>query len=145
MLSCTEFICAYNELFKFLHRRYGREAVDRLWEGISDEFLENLRELAARDGLRGMNEYWSRALTEEGGDWEIEMSPRHFEIRIRACPSVGKLRRAGHIEPYADYCGHCDTLYRRVLEPLGYRYEIEYIDREKGACRVRISLPEEEA
>ena len=30
-----------------------------------------------------------------------------------------------HIEPYYDYCRHCDVLYRRVLEPLGYQYTID--------------------
>lgn len=27
MISCTEFIMAYNELFKFLEKRYEKEAV----------------------------------------------------------------------------------------------------------------------
>ena len=32
MISCTEFILSYNELFAFLDRRYGRSEVDKLWD-----------------------------------------------------------------------------------------------------------------
>jgi len=39
MISCTEFILAYNELFKFLEERHGKEAVIDFWKGISDNFL----------------------------------------------------------------------------------------------------------
>ena len=31
MISCTEFIPAYSELFSFLDERFGRDEVDRLW------------------------------------------------------------------------------------------------------------------
>ncbi len=34
MISCTEFIPAYSELFKFLHERGGREAVVKFWESL---------------------------------------------------------------------------------------------------------------
>ena len=32
MISCTEFILSYNELFAFLDRKYGRAEVDKLWD-----------------------------------------------------------------------------------------------------------------
>ena len=35
MVSCTEFILAYNELFKFLEEGYGKRAVIKFWEYIS--------------------------------------------------------------------------------------------------------------
>ena len=31
MISCTEFIPAYSELFSFLEERHGRDEVDRFW------------------------------------------------------------------------------------------------------------------
>ena len=39
MISCTEFIPAYSELFKFLEAQGGREAVEAFWEHLSDRFL----------------------------------------------------------------------------------------------------------
>ena len=32
MISCTEFIPAYSELFAYLEEKYGRGEVDRLWK-----------------------------------------------------------------------------------------------------------------
>ena len=32
MISCTEFIPAYSELFTYLEDQYGREEVDRFWK-----------------------------------------------------------------------------------------------------------------
>ncbi len=53
MIPCTDFIPAYSELFKFLERIGGREAVVDFWEYLSDNFLENLRQLVEEHGLRG--------------------------------------------------------------------------------------------
>ena len=55
MISCTEFIMAYSELFAFLEERHAKDALIRFWEGLSDEFLHNLRELVAEKGLAGMH------------------------------------------------------------------------------------------
>ncbi len=30
-----------------------------------------------------------------------------------------------HIEPYKHYGEHCHTLYRKVLEPFGFEYDID--------------------
>ena len=65
MISSTEFIMAYNELFKFLEEHYGKEAVIDFWIGISDNFLNNLRKLVAKKGIEGMKEYWTHTLSEE--------------------------------------------------------------------------------
>ena len=53
MISCTEFIPAYSELFKFLHRLGGKEAVEDFWNDLSDRFLGNLRDLVEENGIRG--------------------------------------------------------------------------------------------
>ena len=73
MISCTEFIPAYSELFKFLHQQGGRDAVVKFWESLSDAFLDNLRDLAASKGLAGCFEYWSHTLTEEAADFRMTL------------------------------------------------------------------------
>ena len=136
MISCTEFIPAYSELFKFLHNIGGKEAVVMFWENLSDSFLDNLRDLAARKGLAGCFEYWSHTLTEEAADFRIMLDEKKgvFEIHMRYCPSMGRLMELEHIEPYEWYCEHCDTLYRRVLEPLGFEYHIDLTQCRKACC-----------
>lgn len=138
MISCTEFILAYNELFKFLHRKYGKEAVIGFWEYISDEFLTNLDILVREKGIDGMREYWTHTLTEEKADYIMKAGKNSFEIYMRQCPSVGMLNKSG-AEKYPYYCEHCGLLYKRVIEKYGFTYEVDYIDTDKGVCRVRVT------
>ena len=139
MISCTEFIMAYSELFAFLEERHGKETVIRFWEQLSDEFLGNLRHLVAEKGLEGMHEYWTRTLTEEGGEHSMVLTDEEFRIEMRACPSVAVLRRNKHLKPYPDYCEHCTVLYRRVIEPFGYKCEVTIHDPVAGRCTLRVT------
>ena len=138
MISCTEFILAYNELFKFLEKRYGKEAVKDFWIGTSDNFLQNLNKLVAEKGIQGMKEYWTHTLGEEGAKYEMNATEDEFIIDMYECPSVGILRRNRHIKRYPDYCKHCDILYRRIIEKYGFIYNYEYIDENAGKCRLTV-------
>lgn len=141
MISCTEFIPAYSAYFSFLHELDGKEAVVRFWEYLSDTYLDNLRDLAKEKGLRGLYEYWAAALNEEAADFVMTLDEDEgvFQIDMRHCPSKGRLLQLTQMEAYPDYCQHCDVLYRRVLEPLGYEYDIDLsrTDQAQGTITVR--------
>ena len=137
MISCTEFILAYNELFAFIEERHGRQELIRFWEELADEFLHNLRDLVAERGLAGMHEYWTHTLTEEGADQTMTLSEDDFRIDMHKCPSVAILRQNKHITPFPDYCEHCAVLYRRVIEPFGFRCEVQV--HEEGRCTLRVT------
>ena len=145
MISCTEFVTAYSELFTFLEERHGKQAVAAFWERLSDEFLHNLRDLVAEKGLAGMHEYWSHTLTEEGGDHTMTLTDQEFRIEMRQCPSVAVLRSNRHVKPYPDYCEHCTVLYSRVIEPFGFRCEILIQDPVQGRCTLRVTPHPENA
>ena len=138
MISCTEFIPAYSELFKFLDKKEGEAEVVRFWENLSDSFLGNLRDLAEKKGVAGCFEYWSHTLNEEAADFRMELDEENdvFSIEIRDCPSKGRLLAEKHIEPYEHYCEHCDVLYRRVLEPLGFTVEVDSSQCDKAKCKL---------
>ena len=138
MIPCTEFIPAYSELFKFLEAKGGETAVADFWNFLSDTFLGNLRDLVVANGIRGCWLYWSRTLNEEAADFTMELDEKAGEFRIvmHHCPSKGRLMSYSHIQPYGDYCRHCDALYRRVLEPLGYRYEVDLSHADRAMCSV---------
>jgi hypothetical protein len=140
MISCTEFIPAYSELFRYLEERGGREEVVRFWEDLSDRFLGNLRALVEEHGLRGCWLYWSHTLNEEAADFRMELDEEagEFRIIIRDCPSKGLLMSLDHMEPYHDYCGHCDVLYRRVLEPLGYECVADLSECDEARCSIMV-------
>ena len=93
MISCTEFIPAYSELFKFLQGRGGQKAVQGFWEYLSDSFLGNLKSLMLQNGIRGCWLYWSHTLNEEAADFTMELDEEagEFKIIMHRCPSKGRL------------------------------------------------------
>ena len=141
MISCTEFIPAYSELFKYLHEKGGKAAVQEFWDDLSDRFLANLKDEVECRGLRGCWNYWARTLNEESGDFSMTLDEKAGEFRIdmHHCPSKGRLLELKHMDPYPDYCKHCDALYRRVLEPLGYAYSLDTSHCDKAACVLMVS------
>jgi len=138
VISCTEFIPAYSELFKFLEKKGGKKAVLDFWNFLSDTYLTTLRDLVAAHGLKGCWLYWSRSLNEEAADFTMELDEAAGEFRIvmHRCPSKSRLLEPDGIEPYRDYCRHCDVLYRRVLEPLGFKYIIDLSRTDEARCAV---------
>lgn len=138
MIGSTEFICVYNELFKFLHEEGGKEHVIAFWEGIREEFLTNLRDYIREDGLKGMYRYWSHTLGEEGGRHHMTLYDDMFVIDMHDCPSAKKVFRLGKAEPYPDYCEHCVWLYPPMIREFGYDCDFQIIDCEKGRCRLTV-------
>ena len=144
MISCTEFIPAYSELFKFIQAREGHEGVRKYWEHISDMYVRpRLGALVSKHGIRGCYEYWSHSLNEEAADFlmTLDEDTGIFTLEMRACPSKGMLDRLSYIKPYPFYCGHCDLLYRRVLEKLGYIYEYTLPREKEASCRLTVRDP----
>jgi len=140
MISCTEFIPAYSELFKYLHAKGGEKAVRDFWNYLSDNFLGNLKSLVEANGIRGCWMYWSHTLNEEAADFTMELDEEkgEFSILMRHCPSKGRLLELHHLVSYPDYCGHCDVLYRRVLEPLGYDCIADLSRTDQAQCSLLV-------
>ncbi|NPV54875.1 MAG: hypothetical protein HPY71_15395 [Firmicutes bacterium] len=135
MISCTEFILAYNEIFKFLKELGGQPALDDFWRNISQKYLLNLEELVSRDGIRGMEAYWRHTLEEEAADYEMTVTDDTFLIDMKQCPSVDLLNRSG-VEKCDSYCAHCEALYEPIIERYGYSFRMELLDPDKGVCRL---------
>lgn len=137
MISCTEFIPAYSELFRFLEKKGGYGEVMGLWEFLSDHYLKrSLKALVRKHGIRGCWMYWSKSLNEEAADFTMELDEQagEFVIKMHHCPSRGLLNRLKHYKQYPRYCEHCDVLYRRVLEPLGFECESDMTRCGQAAC-----------
>jgi len=137
MISCTEFIPAYSEGFKFLEKKGGFGEVQEFWNHLSDLYLESsLKKLVSEMGIRGCYIYWKKALSEEAADYIISLDEDKGEFRIdmRWCPSKGMLNELDYMEAYDKYCLHCPALYSRVLEPLGYSFEMDLSRTDRAQC-----------
>lgn len=134
MICEADFIQKYNELFKCLHQYGGKQAVIDFWSALSDVICGELREKIKAKGLAGAVEYWSYTLSQENADVSIHYEHVNgkelLKLRINKCPSLAKLEC-----PYEHYCEHCNVLYRKVVEPLGYKYTLATGD---GGCLIMI-------
>ena len=140
MISCTDIIPAYSAYFNYLEQTDGSAAVVAFWEYLSDQFLRNLHDLAAEKGLQGCFDYWSHTLNEEAADFVMTLDENEgvFTIDMKTCPSKSRLLESKHIKPYPRYCDHCDILYRRVLEPLGFSYDIDLSRIDQAQCTLTV-------
>ena len=140
MISCTQFIPAYSEGFKFLETLGGRAEVEQFWAELSHRYLkDSLGKLVAEQGLKGCFAYWSHALNEEAADFTMTLDEEEgeFSILMNHCPSKGMLLDMKHLVPYPSYCDHCSALYRPVVEKHGYTYQ-EEVDAEHAKCKIII-------
>ena len=143
MISCTQFIASYSELFTYLEKIGGEKAVSDYWEHLASFGIKGLEELAAAKGLRGCYEYWSHTLNEEAADFTMTLDEEAgtFTIDMAHCPSKGRLLELKQLIPYRNYCGHCNVLYRRILEPLGFRYDYDMSGCGEARCCLTITDP----
>jgi hypothetical protein len=137
MISANEFILFYSEIFKYLDKNFGKEDVGKLWEGIKNTYCQRIDAIIKEKGLKGMYEYWSKTLAEEGGKYHLTLTDDEFIIDMYYCPSMGKLLNT-HVEPYEDYCGHCPALYNEIIEKHGFKVNFYIINRGKGECRLHV-------
>jgi len=147
MISCTEFIPAYSELFTYLDNKFGRPEVERFWTYLFKPTGEGipLINFLKKDGLRGAWDYWKGTLTEEAADVTKYMNEEEGWIfsEMHYCPSKGRLlelEKEIGIKPYYDYCGHCDY-YRAALEKVGLTWVRNHIHTDKAQCESLIYDP----
>ncbi len=144
MISCTEFIWVYNELFRFIEAKGGESELRAFWKGISDHFLSNLRQYIAEEGLKGMHRYWSHTLGEEGGRHVLSLYDDMFIIDMHDCPSAKLVHHSGRVVPFEKYCEHCLWLYPPLIREFGYEVDYHLISCEKGRCRMTVTTPRQD-
>ena len=145
MISCTEFIPSYSELFTYLEKEHGRDEVDRFWEYLFDPDHSPLFAFLEKEGIKGCWTYWKGTLNEEAADFTMYLNEKRgfYHNVMHWCPSKGRLLQLKDtvgVEPYHDYCLHCD-LYRRAAEKSGLKYIYNFAGTDKAACSMLIYDP----
>ena len=147
MISCTEFIPCYSELFTYLENKNGRGEVDRFWKYlfVPDGKGIPLVNFVMKEGIKGCYSYWAGSLNEEAADFTMYLNEKRgfFMCTMHKCPSKGRLLALKDeigITPYHDYCLHCDS-YRSAIEKVGLNYTYNFNGIEKAACSLLITDP----
>jgi len=144
MISCTEFIPAYSELFKFIDEVSGREAVYKFWKDLFKPENHPLNHLIPKYGkLRACWENWYVVFTEEACDNTMLYNEEEgwWLGCMHHCPSKGRFKKLGYMEPFDEYCKHCDS-YEIVLGKYGVKHCMDYRGNEDAKCRSIIYDPD---
>ena len=147
MISCTEFIPAYSELFTFLEDKHGRAEVDRFWKYLFEPDGKGipLINFVQKEGIRGCWSYWAGTLNEEAADFTMYLNEKagwYYNV-MHHCPSKGRLLELEEkigIKPYHDYCLHCDS-YRMAAEKVGLKYIYNFCGVDHASCSMIIYDP----
>ena len=147
MISCTEFIPAYSELFTFLAKTRGRAEVDTFWAYLFEPDGKgiSLINFVKKEGIRGCYTYWSGSLNEEAADFSMYVNEKRgfFLLDMHRCPSKGRLlqlKETDGVTPFPEYCLHCDY-YRHAVEKIGLKYIYNFSGMDKAACSLLIYDP----
>ena len=147
MISCTEFIPAYSELFLFLEENYGKAELERFWAYLFAPTGDGipLINFVKKEGIRGCFSYWAGTLNEEAADFTMYLNEKAgwFMLDMHHCPSKGRLlemSKTGGFQPYPNYCLHCDG-YRPAVEEVGLRYIYNFAGADHAACSIFIYDP----
>lgn len=147
MISCTEFIPCYSELFTYLEEKSGREEVDRFWEYLFEPDGKGipLIRYVQKEGIRGCFSYWAETLNEEAADFTMYLNEKrgYYRLVMHHCPSKGRLlelRQDIGLVPYHDYCLHCDS-YRFAVEKIGLKYLFCCAEENSASCSILIYDP----
>ena len=76
MISCTEFIPSYSELFSFIERKHGRKAVEDYWTFLFQPDKSPLAACVKKEGIRGCFTYWTGTLNEEAADFTMYLNEK---------------------------------------------------------------------
>ena len=144
MISCTEFIPAYSEVFKFIDDKSGRQAVYDFWKNLFQPENSPLDGLITQYGrLPGCWKNWYTVYTEEACDNTMLYNEQEGWLLgcMHHCPSKGRFQKLGYMEPFDEYCRHCDS-YDIVFQKHGIGHRIDYRGSDQAKCREIIFDPD---
>lgn len=136
MISCTEFIPAYSELFKFIDQKSGRQAVYDFWNWLFQPEKSPLNDLLAEYGMLGLWKNWYVVYTEEACDNTMIQNLREgwHASCMHSCPSKGRFAKLGYMEPFDEYCKHCEC-YDITFKKYGIQSVGDSRGEDRASCR----------
>ena len=136
MISCTEFIPAYSELFKFIDQKSGRQAVYDFWNWLFQPEKSPLNDLLAEYGMLGLWKNWYVVYTEEACDNTMIQNLREgwHASCMHSCPSKGRFAKLGYMEPFEEYCKHCEC-YDITFKKYGIQSVGDSRGEDRASCR----------
>lgn len=127
-----KFVEVYDMIFSYILKEYGLDDLIKFWKAIAPTMLDDLKEMAHKEGVLGCKKYWDRVLKEEGAKFRTNIKDGELTLEIVNCPSIDHLNTPSCKE----YCRHCGVMYPEVLNPAGLEYEWKRVGN--GRCEIKV-------
>jgi len=131
-MAAGDFYFAVNATFRFIHDKWGEEALIDYWRSLGGEYYAFLADRFRTGGLDEVERYWREYFAAEpDGDVLVRRRGDEVEIEVRDCPAIRWLKEGGRsIMPL--YCRHCDHVSTAIAERAGLVFRLE---GGGGTCR----------
>lgn len=133
-MSAPDFFFANNAIFRYLHDRYGKEALIDYWRCLGREYYRRRGERWREGGPAALAADWQAYFAEEPQtEMECRVEADAVTLEIKVCPAIKHLRDQ-HREVMPCFCEHCDHVGDAMAQEAGYTFERHGGD---GSCRQR--------
>ena len=140
MIPSDHFVRFYNEIFKFLLKKGGQDALEEYFLEISRHQETHCLELFKK-GLQGMIDYWATIKEEENCDSDgVVIQGKHGLISkgfMNGCPSLTKVID-NDAEPCREYCLHCPGWVLPLMSKVNIYYVYDLISLDMPRCQTTI-------
>ncbi len=138
MKTDKRFITVYDAIFSYIFKTQKLDGLIKFWKVLAPTILLDLKEIAAKEGVKGCKKYWDKVLTEEGAKFRTKLSKdgKTLDLEITECPSIKHL----NMPSCSEYCRHCPVMFEEVLKPVGIL--VVFKRKGNGQCGWKLNTEE---
>jgi len=126
MAAIKEWFGAFNVIFNWFEKQFGREALEAYWRHIADTCYDDVVKKFQGEGLAGVRDYFEDIFRKDGGKLETSLQDKRLTIRIIQCPAFMFMNDSDnpHFVPIKDYCRHDAIVNERLAQKSGLAFRM---------------------
>lgn len=130
-----DFHAAMNTTMEYVGRRYGRDALRKLFRTTAHQVYRSIYEKMQVGDLGELVEHWRYFMDREGAEYSLEESNDMVVMKVRQCPAVAHLKKLG-LQPSEFFCDQTILLNEAWCEGTPFEAVTEITG--EGSCVQRI-------
>ena len=130
-----DFHANMNATLEYVGRRYGRDALRKLFRETAHKVYGSIYEKLKAGDLSELVEHWRYFMDREGADYSLEESEESVVMTVQKCPAIAHLRKLG-LQPSEFFCDQTTLLNEAWCEGTPFEATTEITG--EGSCIQRI-------
>ncbi len=112
MAPIKEWYGAYNVIFNWFEKNFGKEGLVKYWQHIGRTCCAEVIETFKGEGLAGVKKYFEGEFSKEGAEITASLEGEKLFIDIKKCPAYEFMNESDnpYFTPRRDYCGHDEAV-----------------------------------